>query len=368
MKNNRIIVILVLVLFVVIGLVAFSGSSREGSEETIKVGGLFGLTDFSSSWGEIERNAVILAIDEINESGGIDGKKLELFVEDTFSDNAKSVSATLKLTDINKVDVIVGPTWAATFKGTLPSAEDKDVIMITPSDSITAMKRDKNYRNVFSLWFDAKEETHAIAEHFNDMGYKDITFLIVKDPFFIDIAERVMEHGEKYGMTYSMVQHDYGETDFRTRLSKIKESDPDVVFYGVTEESEQVNVLKQKQAIYPEGKFFTTESVAEFVPKYPELLEGVSFIRPVPAGGEFAESYRERFNQDPIFSASNAYDAMMVLAQTMDAVGTDAEKMEAYMYQNTFDTVTFGPMRFDDLGGPSGGEFEIKTVFGGEVK
>lgn len=56
------------------------------SDETVKIGGAFSLTGFVSAWGEADRNGAMLAVEEINKRGGINGKKVELIIEDTASD------------------------------------------------------------------------------------------------------------------------------------------------------------------------------------------------------------------------------------------------------------------------------------------
>jgi len=89
-------------------------------EEMIKIGGAFAFTGFASGWGEVERNAISLAIEEINNAGGINGKHVKLIAEDTLSDGTKTVSAVQKLINVDGVKIIIGPTWLDTFGGAAP--------------------------------------------------------------------------------------------------------------------------------------------------------------------------------------------------------------------------------------------------------
>ncbi|MBI2124915.1 ABC transporter substrate-binding protein [Candidatus Pacearchaeota archaeon] len=64
---------------------------------SIKIGGAFALSGFASQWGEAELRGAALAVDEINSKGDVNGRKIELIVEDVASDSTKSVSAVSKL-------------------------------------------------------------------------------------------------------------------------------------------------------------------------------------------------------------------------------------------------------------------------------
>src|SRR5471030_3135364 len=79
------------------------------ANEPIRIGFMPALTGPSSSTGVGINRGTILAVDEINAAGGIDGRKIELVVRDTQSDPTKAVNAVAELTQRQKVAIIFGP-------------------------------------------------------------------------------------------------------------------------------------------------------------------------------------------------------------------------------------------------------------------
>ena len=99
---------LVVVIIVVILLLAFG---RRSSNEAIKIGYVGSLTGDLQTWGEESRNSVALAVKEINASGGIDGKPIQVIYEDGACNGAKAVTSAKKLIDVDKVKIII--TWCS---------------------------------------------------------------------------------------------------------------------------------------------------------------------------------------------------------------------------------------------------------------
>lgn len=114
----------------------------------------------------------------------------------------------------------------------------------------------------------------------------------------------------------------------------------------------------------------TTESVEEFVNKegYKDLLDGTIFIAPKTDFSDFEEKYKERFGIEPVFSASNSYDATKIIIEAFQNTDGSTEAVRDYLNGNTFQTVTFGEMKFDKIGGVTGGTFVIKQVENGKAK
>ena len=105
-KITKIIVGAVILALVVWGGVKLLGTKEEKTTETIKIGAIYGLTGPLAGLGEMFKNGAVFATDDINNSGGIKGRKLSLLIEDGQSDVKNSVSAFQKLVDIEGVKYI----------------------------------------------------------------------------------------------------------------------------------------------------------------------------------------------------------------------------------------------------------------------
>lgn len=364
-KITKIISGLIILALLVWGGVSLFNSKRQSNNESIKIGGAFGLTGFASTWGEADRNGAILAIEKVNNNGGINGRAIEIFIEDTGSDNTKSLSAVSKLINANKVNFIIGPTWMDSFGSSAPIAQEKNIIIMTPSGAITAVKNKENYPNVFSTWHRSDIQLQKLPKYFSNNQKKKIAIIISNDSFWEDAASNfksaIKQSDVEITGEYKINPSD---TDLRTTIIKLKKLNSDVIFFGFSTEQNMIAFLKQRKEIYPDALLFTTESIEEFVKNkdLKNFLVGVNFIAPKIPKGDFYEKYKKRFGVDPIFSASNSYDAVNIILDAMRKGNLDTLSIRNYLLGNKFNTVTFGEVGFDKIGGIVGGEFVIKKI------
>jgi len=339
---------------------------RSQSSKSIKIGGAFALTGFASTWGEADRNGSLLAIEDMESEGVF----VSLKIEDTHSDNIKTLSAIKKLLNIDKVDVILGPTWMDSFGSATPISEQEDVVILSPSASITAVEAEKNYPNVFSTWYRSDAELQRFPEYMRKEGYFTIAVIITNDSFWEDVLTNLKIGAEESGLDIiDVLRVNPNDYDLRTQISKLKLLNPDAIFFGFNSEENLRGFLNQKQTLYPDAKILTTESIEEFI-AYDEFnasIEGVIYIAPKILNSEFNIRYKERFGDEPIFSASNSYDATNILIEALQNTNGETNEIRNYLNNRTFDTVTFGKITFDEIGGIVGGDFVIKSIENGEI-
>jgi branched-chain amino acid transport system substrate-binding protein len=101
-------------MFVIMAMFIFMGASMCFSAEPIKIAGIFALTGRAAHIGTSQRDAVLIAIDEVNQQGGINGRKLEMVMADTESNPTKAVMALKKVLEAEDVVAIIGPTLTGT--------------------------------------------------------------------------------------------------------------------------------------------------------------------------------------------------------------------------------------------------------------
>lgn len=365
-------IIIVAILIIFGGWYYLTSKPTPATGEPIKIGGAFGLSGFAAAWGEAERNAATLAIEEINKQGGVDGRQLVLISEDTASSPTKTVSAVNKLIDIDQVDVILGPSWLDSYQGAAPIADRKNIVMLTSSASITAVQGygEPKYDNVFSTWYRTDQETEQLLEYLSDAGQTRIALFFQNDPFWVDLQSFIKQNLPDDLQIVSEMNFHSEEIDFRTYLQKLKQEDPDAIIFGLNSERANSAFLNQRQNIYPESTLYTTEWIEELAtqPEIARLLNNTFFIAPSVPDQNFIEKYIDRFGVDPVFSASNAYDAIYILAEAVEESGLDSDSIKDYLRNNEFDTVSFGRMTFDDIGGVVGGDFVIKEIIDGGVR
>lgn len=363
---KKIIAGIAVIILIIVGVFYYSKNSKQtANKESIKIGGAFALTGFASTWGEADRNGAMLAVEEINKNGGINGKPVEILIEDTMSDNLKTLSAVRKLIDIHRLNVIIGPTWMDSYGSPAPVAQHENIIIITPSGAITAIKSKENYKNVFSTWYRSDIQLQKLPKYFSETQNKKIALIISNDSFWDDAVSNFKSKTKENDIDIvAEYKINPSEKDLRTQIIKLKQINPDIVFFGFSSEQNLVAFLNQKKNLYPAAKLFTTESIEEFTKNKDirDLLDGINYISPKILENGFYSKYKEKYGIEPIYSASNSYDAVNIILEAIKNENIDTNSIGKYLLNNKFKTITFGNVDFDDIGGVVGGNFVVKKI------
>jgi branched-chain amino acid transport system substrate-binding protein len=368
---GKTVVWLIVLLLVVGGFYWYGGKTEP--QESIKIGGAFGLTGICAEFGEGELKAVTLAIEEANASGGVNGKRLELVSEDTQCENKTTVNAFQKLISIDNVSAIIGPTWGDSFQGGYPLAQAANIISISPSTAIEALEISKQPISlIFSTWFPARTETTALQEYVFSQGVRRIAIVHDQDPFGIMSAEVFKERAAQNDIEVVDEQEVAVETtDFRTIISKLKLKSFDAIFSSfITPESKAIFIQQLREQGIPVPVLSTADiQNPALLASFSKALEGVIYTYPKGAGGydAFAKKYKEKFGTEPEGpSASNAYDAVTVFVAAMKKGSVAGKELERALLETSIPGVTYDRLKFSDKHQVVGGEFEVKTVKDGK--
>lgn len=379
-----------LIISVIAGLgVALYAASVGGDQKPtaaepgpIKIGGAFALSGDSSvtAWGEASRNSTLMAIDDINAKGGIGGRKVELVIEDMRSTSRGSVSAVSKLINIDKVAAIVGPSWFDVYQGAEGIANGKNIVMITPDGGIEALNGTAEgktvHKNVFSTWYRTDVKAKMVAKYMVDNGVKRLAGLYANDSYYLDFSARIEKYAKEYGIEIVATEKiNEGATDIRTLALKIKDSKPDAVFFGFYDEKNILGFLRVHKDTFPSVPLYGDEIVHDHYlkPEYKDLYEGTVYFHATIPQSDFVLKYKARFGIDPVFGAGTAYDATMIISKMLEEKGintaTNQPNYDAYLRSTTFDTVSYGSMTFDEIGGvkTENNQFDLWKVSGNKI-
>jgi branched-chain amino acid transport system substrate-binding protein len=341
----------VVVVIVVALLLQFGG--KKEIDRSVVIGAPLGLSGDAAVFGMVEKNAIQMAVDELNEKGGLGGKKVNVIFEDTRSETKATLLAVSKLLNIDKADVIIGPTWLDTYPAALELVKTGNVLMITPSASASTLNGQSRHPNLYTTFFRTDFQTEAFAKKIGQLGTKRLAIVIQNDPFFIDVGETLKKNAEKFGfevITTELVN--YGNSDLRTVLTKLKVQNPDGVYLGLFDQKGLYNYLREAKNLLPEVQQYSIDMDAYLSdPDYNGLFENFVYgVNPEADSKEFKEKYQARFGEAPLYSAPNAYDAVMIYAKAVESEGLD-KNLSDFLDNEEFETVSFGPSKFDGLGG-----------------
>ena len=120
---------------VVVGLVAWGIARNSGSSNVVQIGVMLPLTGDGAIYGEPMNNVVHLAASEINAQGGINGKQIELLVEDSKCDGTDAANAAQKLINIDGVQAIIGGFCSSETLAAVPIATQNKVLLFSGGSS-----------------------------------------------------------------------------------------------------------------------------------------------------------------------------------------------------------------------------------------
>lgn len=327
------------------------------SGDTIKVGVYGDLTGQTSSFGQSTKNGIQLAVDEINAAGGVNGKKIELVIEDDQGRPEQAKTVVSKLVNQDKVVAVLGEVASTNSLAAAPVAQEAKVPMISPSSTNPKVTEVGDYisRVCFIDPFQGstmakfaattlKAKTAAILGDVNSDYSKGLT------QFF---EEEFTKQGGKVLAKEAYTQTD---PDFKGQLTKIRELKPDVLYvpgyYGqVGIIAKQARELGMDMPLLGGDGWDSPElwKLGGDALKNSYISNHYSADNPAPEIQNFVKNYKAKFNVVPDSLAALAYDAAKVLADAIKrAGGTDSAKLkDAINSTKNFAGVT-GTITLDD--------------------
>lgn len=351
-------------MFVVGAMMLIGGCGKSGEvakPETIKIGGMAPLTGALAIYGVTTTNGAELAIKEINENGGVLGKKIEYVMLDTKGDSTEAVMAYNKLID-EKVAGIIGEV---TSKPTLAVAEvavQDNMPLITPTG--TQVDITEVGPNVFRVCFTNPYQGKVLAITSKErLGANTVAVMLNNSSDYSDgIAKAFIEESEKLGMKVMGVEgYSDGDKDFRPQLTKLAAMNPDVIL--IPEYYEQAALIATQAREVGVKSIFVGSDGWDGIAKTLDqssyaAIENSYFTNHFSMEDQsekiqnFLKDYRETYKEDPSAFSALGYDAIYMMKFAIEKAGTtDKQKVVDALKGIEYDGVT-GYLTFDEHNNP----------------
>lgn len=343
-------------------LIGGCGKSGEVAKpETIKIGGMAPLTGALAIYGVTTTNGAELAVKEINENGGVLGKKIEYVMLDTKGDSTEAVMAYNKLVD-EKVAGIIGEV---TSKPTLAVAEvavQDNMPLITPTG--TQVDITEVGPNIFRVCFTNPYQGKVLAITSKErLGADTVAVMLNNSSDYSDgIAKAFIEESEKLGMKVMGVEgYSDGDKDFRPQLTKLAAMNPDVIL--IPEYYEQAALIATQAREVGVKSIFVGSDGWDGIAKTLDqsayaAIENSYFTNHFSMEDQsekiqdFLKDYREAYKEDPSAFSALGYDAVYMMKSAIEKAGTtDKQKVVDALKGIEYDGVT-GYLTFDDHNNP----------------
>lgn len=338
-KNKRFAqtTIVIPIIFALVLSLTFWGCGEK--EKVIKIGSILPLTGDSADWGANGKYGIDLAVEEINQSGGVNGKKLEVVYEDSQADPKIAVSVVRKLISVNKVPAIVGDIVSATTLAMAPIVEKEQVVLVGISTSAPAITNAGEY--TFRVWPSDTYEGTALAKFVYEKGDRKICILHIQNDYGVglrDVFRKVFT--DLGGQILADAGYAKDETDFKSRLTQFSSLRPDGI-YLVSYYTDAALVLKQAAELGIKTQFFGATAVES--PKLIELAgkaaEGLIYPivsdfdpdNPNEKAKKFIANLKAKFNVEPHWASTHSYDAVYVIVEGMKRGGLTGSEIQKAM-------------------------------------
>ncbi|WP_310599856.1 branched-chain amino acid ABC transporter substrate-binding protein [Desulfobulbus sp.] len=352
--------------FFLVGLAALAFSAcvagTSWASEPIKIGFAGSLSGDLAPYGLPPLKAVQLVVKEINAKGGIQGRPVELLVED---DACKPELATNSATKLvaGGVRAVIGHICSGPTKAALPIYQAAKVLVISPSATSSLLNRDGEYPFFFRTI--AADDVQAAAQvdfALHTLKAGKIAVLHDKGDYGKGLAEFAKALIERSGTAQVVLFEGItpGAVDYSAVVQKIKRSGAEAVLFGGyhPEASKLVGQMRQKRLAIP---FVSDDGVKNdtFIKVAGKDAEGVYATGPADASNNpVTKAYREQFRQaegsDPGAFFDNAVAAALALTNALAKAGSTDPEAVARILRSEEVATPFGPIKFGAKGEPVG--------------
>lgn len=344
---------------VILFLFAISGLALSIHGQDIVVGEFASLTGSEATFGINSANGIELAKEEINNAGGVLGRKIKILVEDDQSKPGQPSAAVKKLIASDKAVAILGEIASSRSLEAAPICQESKVPMISPGSTNPKVTEVGDY--IFRVCFiDPFQGTVMAKFALDTLKVKKVAILTdVKNDYSVGLTKYFKEYFNSHGGQIVSERSFSGggtDKDFRAQLTSIKAAQPEAIFVpGYYTEAGLI--AKQARSLGIKVPLMGGDGWDS--PKLSEIggsaVEGCFFSTHFspqdknPKVQDFVKRYNEKFKAMPDGMAPLGYDAMMILANAIKtAGGTDPAKVrDALANTKDFDGVT-GKITIDE--------------------
>lgn len=321
------------------------------SKDEITLGSIQDLSGPLAGFGKQARLGMMLAVDEINETGGINGRKIKLLVEDSGYDPKKAVLAAQKLVNQDKIFMMTGHLGTAQNLAAMPVQFEKNVINFFPITAAREMYEPfhKLKYSFAATYFD--QVRIALPNMIKEKGAKKICTIYQDDDFGLE----VLKGGEAALKTLNMdfterTSYKRGATDFSSQVSKMQSSGCDLVVLG-TIIRETIGTIGTARKLGFNPTFLgTSASYTDLIHKIGgKAMDGLYATMTVqnPYTEEtsqpirfWANKYKTKFNEDPTVFSVYGY---IIINTFTNAANKAGKNLTTDSFIKAMDTMTIEP-------------------------
>lgn len=291
----------------------------------IPIGFIGGLSERNSDTGEAGLNGVVLAVEQFNRAGGINGRMVELISRDDAQDPATAARSANELVAA-KVEAVIGPFTSGMGEVIVPITGKAGIFEISPT--ISSMRFYGQDDNLFRINRTARDNASDYARVLSGRGLRrtavayDTRNRNFSESWLAEFRAAAQAQGAEAGV--ATAYESSADTDFAKVVREMLKSKPDSLLF-IAGAIDVARLAQQARKLAPTlpiaaSEWAATEQLLELGGDVVEgLLIAQNFNRddPSPRFRDFSEAYYKRFQRNPGYSAVSAYDAAIVVLSAL---------------------------------------------------
>ena len=347
------------------GLAGAALLGQAHAADSIKIAMVIPATGPLTQYGDMVKEGVATAVEQINAAGGINGKKIETTVVDDACEPKQGPVAANRVVN-DKIRYVIGPVCSGAAIAAAPIYNNEGVVVITPSATSPALTEGKNFHFIFrTIGRDDQQGPAAAKFIINKAKPKKVAVLHDKQSYGQGIAASVRDELKKANVEVALFEGiNAGDSDYSAVITKLKSAGADFVYYGGYH-PEMGLLLRQAAEQGLKVRMMGPEGVGN-----PEInaiagnaVEGMLVTLPAdpaakPENAALVKAFKDKGRDHSGAFQMGAYTATQVLAQSIKAVGDDAEKVADYLHKTAFNMPT-GNVAWDAKGDLKAFDFPV---------
>jgi len=348
-------------------------AKEEAAVEPIKLGVAGPYSGDLASYGIPSMRAAELVVEKYNKMGGVNGRPVELLVEDDVCKPEVATNTATKLVS-DGADVVLGHICSGATKAALGIYNDAGIIVMSPSATNPDLTQSGDYPNFFrTIASDDMQAKLGVEFTVGKLGAKKVAVIHDKGDYGKGYAEFAKTYLEEKPEAEVVLFEGItpGAVDYSAIVQKIERAGAEAVMYGGyhPEASKIVTQIKKKKM---DVHFVSDDGVKDdtFIKVAGDFAEGVYASGPMdvsdlPIFKEAVQAHKDKYNEDPGAFFKEGYAAAQALLNAIEeADSTDYDAIEKVLRSEYVDT-SVGSISFDDKGDAIGVGFSMYRVVNG---
>lgn len=326
----------------------------------IKVGAVLPMTGEQAKFGEIEKNSLLMGLEEINKAGGVNGRQIELLIEDDTGKPDVGRSAVEKLISQDNVVAITGGYSSSVTYAVCAVAQQRKVPFLVTTGSADKIT-EQGWDYVFRIAPPVSEYPKALNSFLSDVVKPQTVAILYENTLFGQSgAKKFSQQCEKSGMKVLVKEgYEAGAVDFKPLLIKVKAAKPDFV-YMVSYVMDAALLMRQSKELNFNPKLFVGGGAGFTLPEFAKNAGAAaeyvfsadlwSSQLPYPGAKEYFDNYRKRFGGATEYHGAEAYGCIQVVADALKRAKEITPSAVRESMAATDLMTAFGPVKFVSYG------------------